>query len=90
VAAVRMLAARGTSVIVATHDSDLAAAMADRVLVVAEGLVHDRGTPAAALSGYGNDHATQLGRLFTSPGPVTVDAVAALLLEARTAAALAP
>jgi energy-coupling factor transporter ATP-binding protein EcfA2 len=79
VAATRMIAARGTSVIVATHDSDLAAAVADRVLVVADGLVCDRGAPAAALSGQDNEHATQLGGLFGSPGPVTVEAVAALL-----------
>ena len=32
------------------------------------------GAPAAALSG-GHEHATQLGRLFASPGPVTVEAV---------------
>jgi energy-coupling factor transport system ATP-binding protein len=89
VAAVRMLAARGTSVVVATHDSDLAAALADRVLVVAGGLVLDRGAPEMALSGPANEHATQLGALFGSPGPVTVEAVAALLAETRTAAATA-
>jgi energy-coupling factor transport system ATP-binding protein len=89
VAAVRMLAARGTSVIVATHDSDLAAALADRVLVVAEGRVHDRGTPEMALSGPANEHASQLGAEFDSPGPVTVEAVATLLAEARTEAVTA-
>jgi energy-coupling factor transport system ATP-binding protein len=89
VSAVRTLAAGGTSVIVATHDSDLAADVADRVLVVADGLVQDRGAPAAALCGTNNEHATQLGRLFTSPGPVTVAAVAAVLAEARAGAAMA-
>ncbi len=84
VAAVRMLAARGTSVVVATHDSDLVASVADRVLVVADGAVHDRGAPEAALSGARNEHATQLGRLFTAPGPVTVEAVAARLAGARS------
>jgi energy-coupling factor transporter ATP-binding protein EcfA2 len=90
VAAIRLLAARGSSVIVATHDSDLAAALADRVLVVADGRLHDRGTPEMALSGPGNDHASQLGALFHRPGPVTVEAVAALLSEARSGAMTAP
>jgi energy-coupling factor transporter ATP-binding protein EcfA2 len=90
VAAVRMLAAAGTSVLLATHDSDLAAALADRVLIVADGLVHDRGTPETALSGAGNDHATQLGGLFAPPGPVTVEAVAALLAGAPAGAVSAP
>ncbi len=78
VAAVRSVAARGTSVVVATHDSELAAIVADRVLIIDEGRVHDRGAPSTALSGT-HEHATQLGRLFASPGPVTVDAVAAHL-----------
>ncbi len=68
VAAVRLLAARGTSVVVATHDSELAAAVADRVLVVADGEVHDRGAPKSALTGPGNEFATQLGRLFAVAG----------------------
>jgi energy-coupling factor transport system ATP-binding protein len=78
VAAVRSVAARGTSVVVATHDSELAATIADRVLIVEDGQVRDRGAPASSLSGQ-HDHATQLGRLFASPGPVTVVAVAAVL-----------
>jgi energy-coupling factor transporter ATP-binding protein EcfA2 len=78
VAAVRTTAARGTSVVVATHDSELAAIVADRVLIIDDRTVHDRGAPPAALSG-AHEHATQLGRLFTSPGPVTVEAVAAVL-----------
>jgi energy-coupling factor transporter ATP-binding protein EcfA2 len=75
--AVQALAAGGASVVVATHDSDLAATVASRVLIVDDGAVRDMGTPQQALSGTGR-HATQLGRLFDSPGPVTVDAVAAM------------
>jgi energy-coupling factor transport system ATP-binding protein len=86
VRAVRDVAGRGASVVVATHDSELAAAVADRVLVIDDGRVIDHGAPAAALSG-GHDHATQLGRLFSSPGPVTVEAVAALLQGDRAKAA---
>jgi energy-coupling factor transporter ATP-binding protein EcfA2 len=87
VAAVRALAVQGTSVVVATHDSELAAAIADRVLVIADGAVVDSGTPDAALSG-DHDHATQLGRLFASPGPVTVEAVAALCAPGAAMAVL--
>jgi energy-coupling factor transport system ATP-binding protein len=85
VRAVRDVAGRGAAVVVATHDSELAAAVADRVLVIDDGRVIDRGPPAAALSG-GHEHATQLGRLFPSPGPVTVETVAALLQRDRAKA----
>ena len=84
-AAVHLLAAQGASVVVATHDADLAATLADRVLVIDGGTVADRGTPEEALSGAG-PHATQLGRLSASPGPVTVEAVAALFAGARVSA----
>jgi energy-coupling factor transport system ATP-binding protein len=88
-AAVHLLAAQGASVVVATHDSDLAATLADRVLVIDGGTVHDRGTPEDALSGAG-PHATQLGRVSASPGPVTVEAVAALFAGARVSAGPRP
>jgi energy-coupling factor transport system ATP-binding protein len=84
-AAVHMLAAHGASVVVATHDSDLAATVADRVLVIDGRTVADRGTPEQALSGKG-PHATQLGRLSACPGPVTVEAVATLFAAARVGA----
>jgi len=63
---------------VATHDSDLAASVADRVLVIEAGHLNDLGAPAWALSG-ARARATQLGALFASPGPVTVEDLAALL-----------
>ncbi|MBJ7610626.1 MAG: ATP-binding cassette domain-containing protein [Candidatus Dormibacteraeota bacterium] len=86
-AAVRNLAAAGASVVVATHDSDLAASIADRVFIIADGQVRDAGSPAHALSGR-QRFASQLGRLFASPGPVTVEAVAAAL-RARAGTACA-
>jgi energy-coupling factor transport system ATP-binding protein len=86
VAAVRGAAARGTSVVVATHDSELAAIVADRVLIIDDGHVQDRGAPSSALSG-AHEHATQLGRLYASPGRVTVDAVAADLQRCGAIAA---
>jgi energy-coupling factor transporter ATP-binding protein EcfA2 len=83
IVALRQLAAAGTSVVIATHDSELAAEAADRVLIIAGGEVRDRGAPRAALSG-DHEHATQLGRLSGSPGPVTVDQVAERLLPRVT------
>jgi energy-coupling factor transport system ATP-binding protein len=82
--AARVLAAHGACVVIATHDSDLVATVADRVLLIEHGAVIDRGAPARALSGPGA-YATQLGRLFNSPRPVTVEAVAALLSQATMA-----
>jgi energy-coupling factor transporter ATP-binding protein EcfA2 len=88
-AAIRGVAQRGASVVVATHDSELAASIADRVLIIEDGEVRDRGAPVCSLSG-DHAHATQLGRLFPSPGPVTVDAVAALLAGGRAPAGVSP
>lgn len=89
-AAVRLLARQGTCLVIATHDSDLAAAVANRVLVLADGSLREAGTTERALSGPLNEHATQLGRLFEAPGPVTVEAVAACLSPAAGAVSVAP
>jgi energy-coupling factor transport system ATP-binding protein len=64
---------RGASVVVATHDSELAAEVADRVVLLAEGTACDLGPPELALSGE-NDLATQIGRLYPG-GPVTLEGV---------------
>ncbi|MEA2682753.1 MAG: energy-coupling factor transport system ATP-binding protein [Chloroflexota bacterium] len=69
----RAMAADGASVVLATHDSELAAEVADRVVIVAPGAVRDAGSPDAALSG-DQAFATDVGRLYPG-GPVTVDAV---------------
>jgi energy-coupling factor transport system ATP-binding protein len=74
---VRRLAAEGSSVVLATHDSDLAAEVGDRVIEVAGGGVRDLGSPEQALSG-DRPRATQLGRLY-GQGPVTVEGVLARL-----------
>ncbi len=74
---VRNLAARGTSIAIATHDSELAASVGDRILQVGDGTVQDRGSPAVALRG-DTPYATQIGRLFRD-GPVTLEAALALL-----------
>jgi ABC-type sulfate/molybdate transport systems ATPase subunit len=64
---------RGTSVVLATHDSDLAAEVGDRVIRLESGVATDLGTPDQALSG-DSDLATQIGRLYPG-GPVSVEAV---------------
>jgi energy-coupling factor transport system ATP-binding protein len=77
VALVRRLAAGGSSVILATHDSDLAGEVGDRVVEVIGGGVRDQGPPEQALAGSG-PLATQIGRLYPG-GPVTVAGVMARL-----------
>jgi energy-coupling factor transport system ATP-binding protein len=67
----------GSSVVVATHDSDLAAHIGDRILRLAAGGTTDLGIPDVALSG-GAVGATQVGRLYPG-GPVTVEGVLACL-----------
>lgn len=67
------LRARGSAVILATHDSDLAAEVADRVVLVADGLARDAGPPDLALSGP-SELSTQIGQMYPG-GPVTVDGV---------------
>jgi len=67
------LATAGSSVVLATHDADLAAAVADRVILVSSGEVRDAGSPARALSG-NSPFATDIGRLYPG-GPVTLEEV---------------
>jgi energy-coupling factor transporter ATP-binding protein EcfA2 len=69
-AMLRELAARGTAVVVATHDADLAARLADRVVIIGDGTAREAGRPAEALSG-NQPYATDIGRLYPG-GPVTV------------------
>jgi energy-coupling factor transport system ATP-binding protein len=71
------LAGQGAAVVLATHDADLAAALADRVVEVRERAVRDLGPPRHALT-TPSPYATQLGELWQS-GPTTV-AEALLLL----------
>ncbi|GAC1578960.1 MAG: ATP-binding cassette domain-containing protein [Candidatus Dormibacteria bacterium] len=73
VALLQEMAAAGSSVVLATHDAELAAAVADQVLLVDSGEVRDAGTPASALSG-ANPFATDMGRLYPG-GPVTLEEV---------------
>jgi energy-coupling factor transport system ATP-binding protein len=67
----------GRSVVVATHDSDLAAHVGDRIVRLDDGRATDLGIADVALSG-GAVGATQVGRLYPG-GPVTVEGVLASL-----------
>jgi len=68
---VKRLAGRGAAVVIATHDTELAALVADRVVQVSGGGLVELGDPRRALTGTG-PYATPLGRLRFE-GPLTVD-----------------
>lgn len=76
-ALVSRLAERGAAVVVATHDVDLAASLADRVVEVSAGAVRDLGSPRRALTAP-SPYATQLGELWEG-GPTTVAEAVTLL-----------
>ena len=65
------LRADGCSVVVATHDLELAARIADRIVALENGRVRDLGPPAVALSG-SSPYATEIGALYPG-GPVTLE-----------------
>jgi len=71
------LRADGSSVVVATHDSDLAAHVGDRIIRIVDGRAIELGAPNVALSGRAVA-ATQVGRLYPG-GPVTVEGVLSCL-----------
>ncbi len=74
------LASAGAAVLVATHDVELAAIVADRVLVLAEGDLVADGAPAEILSG-STALAPQVSRIL-GPGWLTVDQVRGALAAA--------
>jgi energy-coupling factor transporter ATP-binding protein EcfA2 len=79
-AAVRSLSGRGSAVVIATHDVDLVAEVADRVIVLRDGCAVELGPPARAC-GAGSAFETQIGSLFPG-GPVTVAGALAALGDA--------
>jgi energy-coupling factor transport system ATP-binding protein len=78
VALVDRLAARGTAVVIATHDVEFAAQFAARVVLLGDGVVIADGPSAAILSG-GWYFATEVARVLDVPGIVTPEHGAALL-----------
>jgi energy-coupling factor transport system ATP-binding protein len=72
------LARRGAGVLVATHDVEFAAAFAQRVVLLGEGVVIADGPTAEILSG-GWYFATEVARVLDLPGVVTPEQGAAAL-----------
>jgi energy-coupling factor transporter ATP-binding protein EcfA2 len=62
-ARLRELAANGSAVFVATHDTELAAELADRIVLLGQGAVIADG-PAAEVLGGGRHFATDVGRIL--------------------------
>ena len=75
------LAARGAGVLVATHDVEFAAAFAERVVLLGEGVVIADGPAAEILSG-GWYFATEVARVLDLPGVITPEQAAAEVGEA--------
>jgi energy-coupling factor transporter ATP-binding protein EcfA2 len=72
----------GAAVVVATHDVEFAAAFAERVVLLGDGVVIADGPSAEILSG-GWYFATEVARVLDLPGVVTPEQGAAILGEGR-------
>ncbi|HEX7245387.1 MAG TPA: ABC transporter ATP-binding protein, partial [Solirubrobacterales bacterium] len=72
------LASRGAGLLVATHDVEFAAAFAERVVLLGEGVVIADGPAAEVLSG-GWYFATEVARVLDLPGVVTPEQGATVL-----------
>jgi energy-coupling factor transport system ATP-binding protein len=88
----RLNADLGTTVLLAEHRLERAAAMADRAVLVAAGTVRAEGAPANVIGGYaGAPSVTRLGRLLGwHPLPLTVRDARARAAELTTPLAAVP
>jgi energy-coupling factor transport system ATP-binding protein len=77
---IESLARRGAGVLVATHDVEFAAAFAERVVLLGDGVVIADGRAAEILSG-GWYFATEVARILDLPGVILPEQGAALLRE---------
>jgi energy-coupling factor transporter ATP-binding protein EcfA2 len=77
---IESLAARGAGVLVATHDVEFAAAFAQRVVLLGDGVVIADGEAAEILSG-GWYFATEVARILDLPGVITPEQGAARLAQ---------
>jgi energy-coupling factor transport system ATP-binding protein len=75
------LAGRGAGLLVATHDVEFAAAFAQRVVLLGDGVVIADGAAAEVLSG-GWYFATEVARVLDLPGVITPEQGAATLKDA--------
>ncbi len=78
---IEALAGRGAGVVVATHDVEFAAAFAERVVLLGDGVLIADGPAEQILSG-GWYFATEVARVLDVPGVITPEQGAALLLGA--------
>jgi len=78
VALIAQLAGSGAAVVVATHDVEFAAAFAERVVLLGDGVAIADGAAADVLSG-GWYFATEVARVLDLPGVVTPEQGAAVL-----------
>jgi energy-coupling factor transport system ATP-binding protein len=85
----RGLAARGTAVLVATHDPELAAAVADRVVLLGDGEVVADGPAGEVLAG-GWHFATETARILGGAGQALDPAAGADLLRRRMTVEVTP
>jgi energy-coupling factor transport system ATP-binding protein len=76
------LAGKGAGVVVATHDVEFAAAFAQRVVLLGDGVIIADGDGAEILSG-GWYFATEVARILDLPGVVTPEQGAAALAQGR-------
>jgi energy-coupling factor transporter ATP-binding protein EcfA2 len=76
------LADRGAGLLVATHDVEFAAAFAERVVLLGEGVVIADGPAAEVLSG-GWYFATEVARVLDLPGVITPEQGAEVLRKAK-------
>ncbi len=84
VALIGELAGRGAGLLVATHDVEFAAAFAERVVLLGDGVAIADGPAAEVLSG-GWYFATEVARVLDLPGVITPDQGAAALTGAAVA-----
>jgi energy-coupling factor transport system ATP-binding protein len=75
---IERLAAGGAGIVVATHDVEFAAAFAERVVLLGDGVVIADGDASEVLSG-GWYFATEVARILDLPGVVTPEQGAACL-----------
>ncbi len=76
------LAGRGAGVVVATHDVEFAAAFAERVVLLGDGVVIADGAATEVLSG-GWYFATEVARILDLPGVITPEQGVAALIDAE-------
>jgi energy-coupling factor transport system ATP-binding protein len=81
---IESLGERGSAVVVATHDVEFAATLADRVVLLGDGEVIADGPCAEVLAG-GWYFATEVARILGTGGAITAEAGAAMLSARRTA-----